>query len=143
MLKKLKSYLLDDTLYIGILLVLTSVLSFGLGKFSGIHRSGEVSGMTNVATVRSGIGPQANSDTVPNKSLDTLPIASPGPSVLQLVQTPVMPVQNFVASKSGTKYHAMHCSGSKTIKETNKIFFATEDEAQAAGYTRSANCTFR
>ena len=51
-------------------------------------------------------------------------------------------VKNFVASKSGTKYHALTCPGAKQIKESNKIFFAAETDAEAAGYTRAANCKF-
>ncbi len=142
MLKKLKSYVLDDTIYIAILLVLTSVLSFGLGKLSVIQSQGSDSGVAKPAIVRSVMGP-VSSTTDNNIDNQTVPtVATSAPTVLQIVSTDTQLDKNFVASKSGTKYHALHCSGSKTIKETNKIFFATEREAQAAGYTRSANCKF-
>ncbi|MFA5987904.1 MAG: hypothetical protein WC797_04640 [Candidatus Paceibacterota bacterium] len=45
-----------------------------------------------------------------------------------------------VASKSGTKYHAPWCSGAKSIKEENKIYFDTIEAARAARYTPAANC---
>ena len=142
MLKKLKSYFLDDTIYIAILLVLTSVLSFGLGKLSVIQTSGGNLGTSKPAVVRSIMGPISTTtdNMTENQILNT--VATSAPTGLQVVSTNPLPIKNFVASKSGTKYHAMNCSGSKTIKETNKIYFATEDEAQAAGYTRAANCKF-
>lgn len=143
MLKKLKSYLLDDIVYIAMLLVLTSVFSFGLGKLSVIQMGGDLPNTSKTATIRSFIGPQASLHTESALSKDPLPTATSSAALRQLVETDVKSQQNFVASKSGTKYHASHCSGSKTIKETNKIFFTTESEAQAAGYTRSANCTFK
>lgn len=46
----------------------------------------------------------------------------------------------YVASKNGTKYHALWCSGAKTISEANKIWFSTKEEAEARGYTPAANC---
>ncbi len=47
---------------------------------------------------------------------------------------------NYVASKSGTKYHLPWCSGAQRIKEENKVWFKTKAEAEAAGYTPAANC---
>lgn len=46
----------------------------------------------------------------------------------------------FVASKNGTKYHYPWCPGAATIKEENKIFFASAEEARQAGYTPASNC---
>ena len=45
-----------------------------------------------------------------------------------------------VASRSGTKYHLLTCSGAKTIKASNKIYFDSIDQAKAAGYEPAANC---
>lgn len=47
---------------------------------------------------------------------------------------------SYVASKNGTKYHYPWCSGAKRMKEENKIWFDTVEEALAAGYTPAANC---
>lgn len=47
---------------------------------------------------------------------------------------------SVVASKNGTKYHLPWCSGAQRIKEENKIWFTTIEEAKAAGYTPAANC---
>ncbi len=41
----------------------------------------------------------------------------------------------FVASKSGKKYHWPWCSYAKNIKPENQIWFNSEAQAQAAGYS--------
>lgn len=48
--------------------------------------------------------------------------------------------QQYVASKNGTKYHLLWCPGAKQIKEENKVYFESKDEAERAGYTPAANC---
>lgn len=45
-----------------------------------------------------------------------------------------------VASKTGTKYHLPWCSGASTIKEENKIWFNSVEEARRAGYLPAGNC---
>lgn len=45
------------------------------------------------------------------------------------------------ASKNGTKFYYDNCSGGKSIKAENRIWFETEDEAKSAGYTLATNCT--
>ncbi|MEK7552742.1 MAG: hypothetical protein AAB505_01380 [Patescibacteria group bacterium] len=45
-----------------------------------------------------------------------------------------------VGSKNGNKYHYPWCSGAQRIKEENKIWFTSVDEAKKAGYTPAANC---
>lgn len=46
----------------------------------------------------------------------------------------------YVASVNGTKYHLPECSGAKRIKEENKIWFSSKEEAERMGYTPAANC---
>jgi len=41
----------------------------------------------------------------------------------------------FVASKNGTKYYWPWCSWADRIKEENKVWFNSEKEAQAAGFS--------
>lgn len=48
--------------------------------------------------------------------------------------------RNYVASISGTKYHLPTCSGAKSIKKENQIWFSTKEEAEQAGYAPAANC---
>ncbi|MBI2108586.1 MAG: hypothetical protein HYT93_00190 [Parcubacteria group bacterium] len=48
--------------------------------------------------------------------------------------------KKFVASKNGTKYHHPWCAGAQRISEENKIWFASKEDAEKAGYTPAANC---
>jgi len=48
--------------------------------------------------------------------------------------------KNFFASKKGKKYYSVDCSAGKTIKEENKVYFNTGEEAQKAGYELSSAC---
>lgn len=41
----------------------------------------------------------------------------------------------FVASKSGKKYYAVDSAAGKKIAEENRVYFASEKEAEAAGYS--------
>ncbi|MCR4274801.1 MAG: hypothetical protein NUW02_02000 [Candidatus Campbellbacteria bacterium] len=45
-----------------------------------------------------------------------------------------------VVSKNGTKYHFPWCAGAGQIKEENKVWYASEKDAQSAGYTKAGNC---
>ena len=46
----------------------------------------------------------------------------------------------IVVSKNGEVYHLESCSGAKRIKEENKIYFSSIEEAMKAGYRPAANC---
>ncbi|MBI2117678.1 S1 RNA-binding domain-containing protein, partial [Candidatus Peregrinibacteria bacterium] len=41
----------------------------------------------------------------------------------------------WVASKTGKKYYPADSTATKKIKEENRVYFATEDEAKTAGYS--------
>lgn len=115
MYEKLKSFLRDDTTYMAILLFLVAIISFGLGRQS----------VTDVSTKQQSAGVIFTDVPVLQNTL---------PLELDVIQTQV------VVSKSGTKYHLLTCSGANRIKDENKIFFASAEFAQAAGYTPAANC---
>ena len=42
----------------------------------------------------------------------------------------------FVASKNGSNYYARGCSSANRIKEENRIYFQTQQEAEALGFKR-------
>lgn len=48
--------------------------------------------------------------------------------------------KNFFASSRGSKYYSLGCSAGKTIKQENRIYFATGEDAQKAGYELSSSC---
>ncbi len=48
--------------------------------------------------------------------------------------------KNFFASNKGKKYYTISCSAGKMIKQENRVYFTTGEEAQQAGYTLSSSC---
>ncbi|MBI3888727.1 hypothetical protein HY311_02955 [Candidatus Nomurabacteria bacterium] len=48
--------------------------------------------------------------------------------------------KTFFASSKGKKYYTTSCSAGKTIKQENRIYFTTGEEAEQAGYTLSSAC---
>jgi len=48
--------------------------------------------------------------------------------------------RNFFASSRGSKYYPFGCSAGKTIKQENRIYFDTEEQAKEKGYTKSSSC---
>lgn len=46
----------------------------------------------------------------------------------------------IVASKTGSRYHYIWCSGASLIKEENKIYFENIKEARNRGYLPATNC---
>jgi hypothetical protein len=46
----------------------------------------------------------------------------------------------YVASKNSDKYHYPWCSGAQRIKEENKVWFSSKEEAEKAGYSPATNC---
>jgi hypothetical protein len=48
--------------------------------------------------------------------------------------------RSFVASKNGSVYHFPWCPGAKRIKDSNKVWFASREEAEAKGLRPAANC---
>lgn len=48
--------------------------------------------------------------------------------------------KTFFASNRGSKYYSLGCSGGRTIKPENRIYFETKEEAEKAGYELSSSC---
>lgn len=47
----------------------------------------------------------------------------------------------YVGSKSGSAYHFPWCPGARAIKEANKVWFASKEDAEKRGYKPAANCS--
>ncbi len=118
MTEKLKSYLENDRIFYGFLLFLVGVVSFYCGRFSVLPQTERVRSEATKAPISTEI-----SSSTPTSRVATSPL-----------------VGNVVASKSGTKYHLVHCPGAKSIKAENLISFNSTAEAEAAGYKRAQNC---
>ena len=116
--KNIKQMLSDDVYFYTALVILVSVLSFGLGRMSL---------------------PDASVTHEPQVVLQE---QSASAAVSLPVEQSVDVAQQLVASKKGTKYHLLTCPGAKQMNDDNKIYFASEAEAKAAGYTKAGNCKF-
>ena len=102
-------------------IVLFSTLSFGLGMLAQRDMNREGNGVY----------------------IEELPVAAA--AVAPLGATPeaaaMAPADGaYVASKNGTRYYLPWCSGVKQIKEENKVWFKTKEEAAARGLTPAKNC---
>jgi len=110
---KLKSFLRSEQTFYAALICMVGMIAFMLGRYSVLQPEIDLSSANNSAGVVFVDTPDA------------------------VVETGVTRV---VASKSGAKYHLLTCSGASSIKEENKIYFNSIDQAKAAGYTPAANC---
>ena len=113
--------LYQKEVFLGLCMVLISVISFNLGRINALHKTPiKITGETNVYQATAGNSVLNKSKTIPAQPKDL----------------------RVVVSKASTtkKYHFTWCAGAKQIKETNKLWFETELLAQKAGYTLAGNC---
>ncbi len=118
-----------------LVIILVAFASFGLGRISKIEENRTPVKIQEVQQT----GQSATAIHAQNSEKKGLPAevsAQTGLNEPFLQQNYKM----YVASKNGSKYHFPWCSGAKRIKEANKIWFATIDEARKAGYTPAGNC---
>lgn len=117
---KLQNFL-NGKWFVPTVIVLVAVIGFCLGRISGLEEKREpVRVLTNTPQLSNSVSASANTAAV-SASLET----SSG---------------QVVASKNGTKYHYSWCAGAKQIAEKNKIYFASIEDARAAGLTPASNC---
>ena len=121
LLQKIKPFLKDNQrdLYLAALVFLVSTASFGLGRLSVIW-------------------PQKEPIVIENQESRIMKQGSDGSD--QPAQILDSSRSNYVASRNGSSYHLPDCPGAKQIKEENKIWFQTADEAKRAGYKPAGNC---
>ena len=90
-----------------------------------------------------GIGYIAGQDTREGK-LEVLQVPFVAATLSNTVSTPIRAEVpqggQYVASRNGTRYYFPWCGGAKNIKEENKVWFSTKEEAEAKGYTPAVNC---
>lgn len=57
-----------------------------------------------------------------------------------LPNLPMQETGNFVASTNGKVYYPKNCKASSVIKEENRIWFNSAEEAKIQGYSLAKNC---
>ena len=115
--KKIKLYEAD--LIISAVIILVAFSGFGLGRLSKIEE--------NKIPI-----------TIENSSANI--ISSQNINATPQLGGVAAKLGGIVASKNGAKYYFPWCSGALRIKDENKIWFSSEDEAKKAGYSPAANC---
>jgi len=115
--KVIANIVLNRHIFAVLVIILTSSASFGLGRLS----------MT--VGLKTPVSIEGEPFAMPSVGYQNTATAS-------LVSDSKL----YVASKNGTKYHFPWCSGAERIKEENKIWFSSKEEAEKAGYTPAANC---
>lgn len=123
-----------------IIVILVAFGSFGLGRLSKNNSNSgiKIEYPDQSASAVSSIEPSTYSSNLTqepqNQAINTL---GQGKAT---TQASAATGKVFFASKIGNKYYTIGCSGGKTLKPENKIYFTTEQEAIRAGYTKSASC---
>jgi hypothetical protein len=112
---------MERNTFVTALLVLVAIISFGLGRLSGLE------------TARKNIEIEFPKGQEASAFLGAFATTTPKPAIVKTTGT-------YVASKNGTKYYLPTCASSKRISEQNKIWFDTKSEAENAGYSPAANC---
>lgn len=121
-----------------LIVVLTGGLGFGLGRWSKIE-----DGKTSIRIEGPSLLFEEDEKTSPARSVAP-PVAQPaiGPNSVTNNPAASAPAASgkYVASKNSNKYHLPWCPGALRIKEENKVWFNSREEAERAGYGPAANC---
>lgn len=117
--EKLKYLLRDDRLFQFLVICLLLISAFLLGRLS--VQVAAVFESPNTAVRLLASPPQPDTYTIPATATTTTSV---------------------YASVNGERYYSMDCGAGERIAEENKIYFASADPAEAAGYTQSAQCVF-
>ena len=111
-------------LFLAAVIILVATISFGLGRLSKIREEKTPITIENIST-----------------STEIIANTSSQPSTLsQRGRLTVGEDKIFLASKNGKKYYYAWCESANVIKEQNRVWFSTADEAEKSGYEPAANC---
>ncbi len=138
--QKIKQFIESDRgkdIFVVMIVLLVGLSSFGLGRLSkdttnqGVQVEYLNLNDSNQGNVLSAFTKEANTNSI---SSGTQVNSNKLPSVSNSVG------KSFFASNRGQKYYSIGCSAGKTIKQENRVYFATKAEAEKAGYELSSSC---
>src|SRR3989339_512567 len=128
----------NKELYLATIIILTAVISFGLGRLSKIREEKTPITIENV---------KENAETGESKPLSTSNVDKTNGAGIMLQNNSSTissalsaSLKIFVASRNGKKYYYAWCESANVIKEQNRVWFSTQAEAEKAGYQPAANC---
>lgn len=127
MLSKIVNFIKSQqySIFLGVCILLISAISYNIGRINALQKtplkiSTEEANQANI--FKSAAQESKTPKTTATKTL---------PTDLRVV----------VSKKSTTKkYHYVWCSGAQRIKEENRLWFNSAQEAESAGYTLAGNC---
>ncbi len=111
------------------ILVVFIVILVGLGSF-------ELGRLSNTGS-SSSIKIQYNGETQTANVLSSLKASN---LLVTSTNTQSSSLKKFFASSRGKKYYPVGCSAGNTIKQENRIYFNTREQAEKTGYTLSSSC---
>ena len=127
--EKIKSFLESEKgkdILIVIIVILVGLSSFELGRLS------KNNGTSGIKIEYPNQYEKVTTNVISAVNINTL-----NPKIIQNSNSAG---KNFFASNRGTKYYSIGCSAGKTIKQENRVYFTTGEEAQKAGYELSSSC---
>lgn len=101
------------------------IASFGLGRLSVLD--------THIQPALTITGQSASAIASSSSANKT---SSPSSTVI--TQSGIQ--KKYLASKNGKLYYPSSCKASNRIKEENRVWFESPQDAERAGYTSSASC---
>jgi len=128
LMEKIKQFLEGEKgkdVLIVIVIVLVALGSFGLGRLSKKPQNGGLQIEYTNQVINGGVN-ALSAQNQPKKEVL-------GVSTSNTIKT-------YFASSRGSKYYYLGCTGGKELKEENKIYFNSEQEAINAGYEKSVTC---
>lgn len=133
--EKIKHFLQSEKgkdILIVFILIFVALISFTLGRMSKNSQNQGFLGQNEVLPTLAGKSLNQGFNEPKNKeeSLGNSPI----------YKGVDLKGREYFASKRGKKYYPFGCSAGKSIKEENRIYFASEAEAKSKGYTISTSC---
>ncbi len=120
--ERCKAVFANDSVFVPTVIVLVGFSAFALGRLSTIERP-----KVNIIG-----GEQAKNMQQMSHISENQPASSAG--IIEQKKG------SYVASKNGSVYHLPWCSGVSRMKEENKVWFDSKEDAENAGYRPAANC---
>ncbi|MBI2056242.1 MAG: hypothetical protein HYT37_02585 [Candidatus Sungbacteria bacterium] len=123
--EKVKAWVINsqNDLFIAVIIFLVGIIGFGLGRLSIVWPQSEP--ITIEEPEEAGNKKEEKNTTSEGRESSAIINSTQG---------------RYVASKSGSAYHFPWCPGAQKIKEANKIWFNSKEEAEAKGYKAAGNC---
>src|SRR3989344_2109913 len=115
------------SIFLAFCIGLISFISYNLGQIDALQQTPikivETGGLkAGGGNLKADIYSATKTETIDNKA-----------------QTKVLDTRG-VASRNSEKYHYTWCAGAKKIKEENKVWFSSAQEAESRGYALAGNC---